>query len=326
MFLGNRGLTFMLLAATLLPGAARAEFKPTGPVSLVVHAGAGGGNDAFGRAIIAIMEKEKILPARFQVLNKVGGGSAVAMNYMAEKAGDNHTIGLFVSVYMINPLVQEEATVTMGALTPIVNLIFEPALMVVRADSPFKTLGDFVEAAKASPNKMKQPGGSVLAREAVVRHLLMKKTGAQWSYISFPTAGERVSSLLGGHTDMMLIEPSEEAGLVRGGKLRAIAVVGSDKRLERYPDVPTLAEAGFQLPEVPQARGVIGPPGMSAEAVAYYQDLFETIVATPSWKEYVKDREFEPAFMRSQELARFVESYTAQIRGTLTEAGFKVVR
>jgi putative tricarboxylic transport membrane protein len=103
-------------------------------------------------------------------------------------------------------------------------------------------------------------------------------------------------------------------------------VVGSDKRLERYPDVPTLAEAGFQLPEVPQARGVIGPPGMSAEAVAYYQDLFETIVATPSWKEYVKDREFEPAFMRSQELARFVESYTAQIRGTLTEAGFKVVR
>ncbi len=317
----------MLAVAFALTGsvAPAAEFKPKGPVTVVVHAGPGGGNDALGRAMLAIMEKEQLLPVRFQVINKVGGGSAIAMNYMKERTGDDLTIGLFVSVYMINPLVSEEATTTMDALTPIANLVFEPALVVVRADSPFKTLKEFVEAAKASPNKYKQPGGSVLAREALVRQLIMSKTGAQWSYISFPTAGERVASVLGGHTDMMMLDASEEAGLVRSGKLRALAQVAS-KRLDAFPDVPTLKEAGFEIADVPQARGIIGPPGMSKEAIAYYQELFARMVKTEGWKNYLKETQLEGAYMPPDELKTFTKTYTDQIRNTLKDIGVKVVR
>jgi putative tricarboxylic transport membrane protein len=317
----------ILAAALAVAGGvvSAAEFKPTGLVTVVVHAGPGGGNDTFGRAMLAIMEKEKLLPVRFQVVNKVGGGSAIGMNYMKDRAGDDLTIGLFTSVYMINPLVAEDATTTIDTLTPIANLIFEPALVVVRADSPFKTLKDFVDAAKASPNKYKQSGGSVLAREAIVRQLIMSKTGAQWSYISFPTGGERISALLGGHTDLMMIEPSEEAGLIRSGKMRAIAQIAT-KRLDGYPDVPTLREAGFDIIDVPQARGVIGPPGMSKEAIAYYQDLFARMVKTEGWKNYLKETQLEDAYMPADKLQAFSKTYTDQIRVILKDLGVKVVR
>ena len=317
-----------ILAAVLAVAggaATAADWKPTGPVTLVVHAGPGGGNDVFGRAMLQIMDKEKLLPVRFTLINKVGGGSAIAMNYLKEKAGDDLTIGLYTSTFFINPLVAEDATTTMETLTPIANLLYEPALVVVRADSPFKTLLEFIEAAKANPNKYKQSAGNILAREAVVRQLIMQKTGAAWSYISFPSAGERMSALLGGHTDIMMIEPSEESGLIKSGKMRALAQIAT-KRLDGFPDVPTLKEAGVDIIDVPQVRGVLAPPNISKEAIAYYQDLFEKLTKTDGWKAYMKETQLEPAFMPANELKTFTKTYTDQSRETLKTLGVKVAR
>lgn len=305
--------------------ATAADWKPTGPVTLVVHAGPGGGNDVFGRAMLQIMDKEKLLPVRFTLINKVGGGSAIAMNYLKEKAGDDLTIGLYTSTFFINPLVAEDATTTMETLTPIANLLYEPALVVVRADSPFKTLLEFIDAAKANPNKYKQSAGNILAREAVVRQLIMQKTGAAWSYISFPSAGERMSALLGGHTDLMMIEPSEESGLIKSGKMRALAQIAT-KRLDAFPEVPTLKEAGVDIIDVPQVRGVLAPPNISKEAAAYYQGLFEQLTKTDGWKAYMKETQLEPAFMPANELKTFTKTYTDQSRETLKSLGVKVVR
>ncbi|HEX5867695.1 MAG TPA: tripartite tricarboxylate transporter substrate binding protein, partial [Beijerinckiaceae bacterium] len=229
------GVSLGLLLAAGAWSPATAQWKPTSPVEVVVHTGPGGGNDALGRAMLTAMEKEKLLPVRFQIANKVGGGSATAMNYLREKKGDAHTISIFSSVYVSNPLVQAEATVTMDELTPIARLVLEPALVVVRADSPFKTMKDFIEAAKQKPNGLKQSGGSVLSRDAVVRQVLVSHTGAQWPFISFPTGGERISALLGGHVDMMIIEPSEAGEMIRAGKLRPIAQV-SETRLDAFKD------------------------------------------------------------------------------------------
>lgn len=313
------------IAALLGAPAGAADWKPSGMVSVIVHAGPGGGNDIFGRAMITIMDKEGLLPVRFQVINKTGGGSANARNYLMERKGDDLTIGLFTSTYLIDPLVGETDTATMGGLTPIAGLVFEPALVVVRADSPFQTLKDFIEAAKASPNKYKQSAGNARAREGIVRALLMAKTGAQWSYISFPSAGERISNLLGGHTDLMMIEPSEEGGLIKSGKIRALAQI-STVRLPNYPDLPTLKEAGYEVTDVPQARGVVGPPGMSKDAVDYYSDLFKRAVATEGWKKYLGETQLESAYMDPQQLSKFIVSYTDNIREVLKSIGIKVVR
>jgi putative tricarboxylic transport membrane protein len=315
----------LLLTAAAAFSASAAEFKPAGPVEVVVHTGPGGGTDAFGRALLTAMDKDKLLPVRFQVVNKVGGGSASAMSYMRDKKGDAHTLAIFSSVWVSNPLVQPEASVTMDDLTPIARLILEPALIVVRADSPFKSLKDFIDAAKAKPNQLKQSGGSVLARDAVIRQVLMTHTGAQWPFISFPAAGERVAALLGGHVDMMMIEPSEAGELIRGGKLRALAQI-AEKRIEGFGDVPTLKEAGFDVPNVPQARGIVGPPDMPREAIVYYEDLFARAWRSPSVQKYLQETQIESAFLDSAGLRRFNKEYADTLRTILKDAGVKVIR
>jgi putative tricarboxylic transport membrane protein len=322
----KRALLGALVGIVALTSAASAQqFTPTKNVEIVVHTGAGGGNDAFIRAVLNALKKDNLLAANYVVVNKTGGGSTSAMNYLREKTGDSHTIAVYSSVWVSDALVQEAAPLTIDKLTPVSGMVLEPGLVVVRADSPFKTLKDFIDAAKANPGKMKQSGGSVLSRDAVVRYVLMNNTKADWSFISFPSGGERIAAVLGGHVDMMMIEPSEAGELIRSGKLRPLAQI-SDTRIEAFPNVPTIKEAGFDIPNVPQSRGIVGPPDMPKAAVAYYDDLFKRASQSPSYKEYLKSTLLENAYLNSADLGKFLKSYQDELRSILKGAGVKVVR
>jgi len=308
------------------PAAAPAQgFQPSKPVEIIVHTGPGGGADVLARALTTMIEKEKLSPVRMQVVNKTGGGGLTAMAFVAEKKGDDNVIALFTGNWLTNPLLRAEAKVSIKDLTPIVRLVLEPAVIAVKADSPYKTLKDFIEASKKNPGKLKQSGGSITSRDNVVRQLLMKHTGANWVFISFPGGGERIAALLGGHVDLMVIEPQEAGEHIRAGNMRVLAQI-SDHRLPGYPNVPTLKEAGYDVPIVPQVRGVVAPPGMSKEAVAYYEGLFARVVQTASWKKYLEENQFQDGFMKSTELARFFDEFTNTMRTILKDAGAKVVR
>jgi putative tricarboxylic transport membrane protein len=318
--------TAVLIAALALAAPALAQgFKPTRPIEVVVHTGPGGGSDVLARAVASMIEKEKLLPVRMQVVNKAGGGSAVAAAYLAEKAGDQNTIGFFTGVWLTTPLTSQSARVTLKDLTPIARLVLEPALIAVKADSPYRTLADFIAAAKKNPGQLRQSGGSVTSRDNVVRQLLQKSTGARWAFISFPGGGERIAALLGGHVNMMVIEPEEAGEHIRAGNLRVLAQV-NDTRLKGFPAVPTLKEAGFDAPSVPQVRGVVAPPGIPAANVAYWEGVFRKLSQSASWKKYLADNQFEDGYQGSAELAKFYDDFTGTMRGILQEAGVKVVR
>ena len=100
--------TVALSASLATPAAGQTEYKPAKPIDLVVHSGPGAGPDAFARAFLSAIEQEKLAPVRIQINHKIGGGGATAMSYIVEKKGDPNTIGLFTSVWIANPLVQEE--------------------------------------------------------------------------------------------------------------------------------------------------------------------------------------------------------------------------
>ncbi|MBM3537791.1 MAG: tripartite tricarboxylate transporter substrate binding protein [Alphaproteobacteria bacterium] len=323
----RRGFLVGAAALTVLSGVgpAEAQYTPSRPIDLVVHSGPGAGPDAFGRALIAAIEAEKISPVRIQINHKIGGGGATAASYIIEKKGDTNTIGLFTSAWIANPLVQADMKATVKEMTPVVRLVIEPAVFAVRADSPYKSMQEIVDAAKKDPTKIKQSGGSPLARDAIVRHVLMSNTGARWAFVSFPTGSERIAALLGGHVDMMIIEPSEAGELIRGGQMRALAQV-SDKRLSTFPNTPTLREAGFNVPNVPQARGFVAPPDTPREVIAFYEQLFEKLVKSPTWQKYLTDNQFEDAFLKSEETGKFFDQYSDLMRGILTGAGIRVVR
>jgi putative tricarboxylic transport membrane protein len=301
------------------------EFKPNKSIEVVVHTGPGGGSDLFARAIAELLQKEKLVSQRLQVVNKSGGGSAVAMSYLAEKKGETHTIGFFTGVWVTNPLTTAEANVTLKDLTPVARLVLEPAVVVVKADSPYKNLKDFIEAAKKSPNQLRQSGGSVTSRDNLVRLLIQKATGAQWTFISFPSGGERLSNLLGGHVQMMVIEPQEAGEQIRAGNLRVIASL-TEKRLASLPEVPTIKEQGIDVPLIPQARGVVAPPAAPREVVQYWEGVFDRFVKTSTWQQYVEQNQFEDGYLKGPALNKFFDDLTVQMRDVLKEAGAKVVR
>ena len=314
----------LIAAAIALPAHAQG-FKPSKPIEFVTHTGPGGGGDVFARGIAAAMEKEKLMPVRMQVVNKTGGGGLTAMAYLAEKQGETHTIAVFTGIWFTNPIMRKEAKFTMRDMTPLVRLVLEPAMVAVKNDAPYKSLKDFIDAAKQKPGEMKQSGGSLGSRDWVVRQLLMTNTGANWAFISFPGGGERIAALLGGHVNMMVIEPQEAGEHIRAGNLRVIATV-ADKRLPAFPDVPTIQEAGFKIPNVPQVRGIVAPPGVPAEAVAYWEELFARFIKTASWQKYLDDNMFQDGYMRSAELAKFGDEFSDSTRKILVEGGVKVAR
>lgn len=313
-----------VMASALVAAPAHA-FTPERTIEFMAHSGPGAGNDLFARAVQGLIEKTRLSPQTIQVINKTGGGGLVAMSYLAEKKGENHLLAVYTGGWFVNPQIREKATVTMQDLTPVVRLILEPSVMTVRADSPYKTSKDFFEAAKKNPGKLRQSGGSLSGRDNTTRHLLMKATGASWQYVSMKSGGERVAALLGGHVDMYIMEPSEAAEQIRAGKIRVLATL-MKKRIPSLPDVATLNEQGYDVAEVPQARGFVGPPGMPADVKSYYVNLFTKMHATKEWAAFVTDNRYEDGFLTGPALDTFVKEYTQTMRGILKEAGIKLVR
>ena len=322
----KKAVRWMVLALGVFAcGIAAAQWKPTRNLEVIVHTGPGGGNDLLARAMANMIEKEKLLPVRINVINRPGGNGAVAAAAIADRKDDPHTIGLITSVWIAGPLTSAEAKVTVHDLKPIAQLMLEPAVFAVRSDSPFKTLKEFIDAAKAKPGTLKQSGGSVTSRDNIIRQTLQHATGAKWAFVSFQGGGERLAALLGGHVDIMVIEPQEAGEQVRAGKLRILAQL-SAQRLPNYADVPTIKEAGFDIVATPQIRAVVAPPQQPADASAYWEAIFAKLHETASWKKYVADNQLEDAFLHSAELRKSIVETEKQLREQYQLAGIKTVR
>jgi len=325
MFARGARAVALSIAALAIAAPAAAQWKPTKPVDLIVHTGPGGGSDLLARAMVTMIEKEKLVPVRINVINKPGGNGAVAAAALVEKKGDANTIGLITSVWIAGPLTSSEAKVTVHDLKPIAQLMLEPAVFVVRADSPYKTLKDFIEAAKARPGTLKQSGGSVTSRDNIIRLSLQHATGAKWAFVSFQGGGERLAALLGGHVDIMVIEPQEAGEQVRAGKLRVLTQL-TEKRLAGWPDVPTLKEAGYDVALTPQIRAVVAPPEQPADASMYWENTFDKLRKTESWKKYVHDNQLEESFADGATLKKTMVDIEKQLKDAYTQAGIKTVR
>lgn len=322
--------TALVLVAAMLTGSGASlswaqGFRPSRPIELVVHSAPGGGSDVFAREVAEMATKERLLPQPLHVSNKTAGASAQAMAYLIEKRGDDHTIAVFTNTWVATPLTRADAKVTVKDLTPIARLVLEPTIAVVRADSPYRSMSDFVQAAKARPGSLKQAGGSVTAIESLTGLLVQSATGVQWTFISTPSIKDRIANLLSGKVDIIIPQPQDVNEHIASGKMRPIAAF-TEKRLAVLPAVATIREQGINVPIIANARGILAPPGVRPEVVAYWEDFFERLTRSASWKKYVEENQVEDVFLRSAGLAPFLDEQTALMRKVLQQAGVKVAR
>jgi putative tricarboxylic transport membrane protein len=247
------------------------------------------------------------------------------MAYLVEKRGDDHTIAVFTNTWVATPLTRADAKVTVKDLTPIARLVLEPTIAVVRADSPYRSMSDFVQAAKARPLGLKQAGGSVTAIESLTGLLVQSATGVQWTFISTPSIKDRIANLLSGKVDIIIPQPQDVNEHIASGKMRPIAAF-TEKRLSVLPAVPTIREQGINVPIIANARGILAPPGVRPEVVAYWEDFFERLTRSASWKKYVEENQVEDVFLKGGGLRMFLDEQTALMRKVLQQAGVKVAR
>ena len=326
----KRDTTLVLSAAFLVASSCASfawaqGFRPSRPIEFVVHSAPGGGSDVFAREVAEMARKERLLTQPLHVTNKTAGASAQAMAYLIEKRGDDHTIAVFTNTWVATPLTRADAKVTVKDLTPIARLVLEPTIAVVRADSPYRSMSDFVQAAKARPLGLKQAGGSVTAIESLTGLLVQSATGVQWTFISTPSIKDRIANLLSGKVDIIIPQPQDVNEHIASGKMRPIAAF-TEKRLSVLPAVPTIREQGINVPIIANARGILAPPGMRPEVVAYWEDFFERLTRSASWKRYVEENQVEDVFLKSGGLGPFLDEQTTLMRKVLQQAGVKVAR
>ncbi|HEY1266060.1 MAG TPA: tripartite tricarboxylate transporter substrate binding protein [Candidatus Binatia bacterium] len=304
-------------------GAWAQSFRPTQPVEIVVHSALGGGSDVFARAVVEMIEKEKLLDQPLRVVNKTAGASIEAMEYLVQKRGDDHTIAVFTNTWVATPLTSKAAKYSVKDITPVVRLVLEPTIAVVRGDSPYKTMNDFVAAAKKDPMALKQAGGSATAIESLTGLLVQSATGAKWTFVSTPAIKDRIANLLSNNVQIIIPQPQDVNEYIANGKMRPIAAF-TERRLAVLPDLPTIKEQGIQMPIIANARGILAPPGVRREVVAFWEDFFGRLAATRSWKEYLEENQVENVFLKGPALGPFFDEQIALMRSVLQQAGVKV--
>jgi putative tricarboxylic transport membrane protein len=304
----RRCYAFLLLLS--LSSAAFAQAWPSRPLEFIVHTSAGGGTDIFGRVVAEAITREKLLSQTINVVNRAGGGGAIAYNYIKTKKGDPHTVMVVATLAMITQTLRPELEIGMEHFTPIAFMAQDPQAVMVPADSPYKTLKELIEAGKKNPEtivaSVTSPGGS----GRLLVWLLERETGAKFKSVSFKSGGDAIIQVMGGHTQFTTENISEGYGAVEGRKLRVLAVT-SATRLAIVPDAPTLKESGINL-HVGTGRGFAMPAGVPKDAAARMEATLAKVHKTPQWKEHADKNFYENIWMGSAEYAKHLEERRAQ--------------
>ena len=267
-----------------LPVVAQA-WTPQKPVEFVVMAGKGGGADKAVRFIQSIIASEKMSPVPFTPINKPGGSGAEALVYLKGKQGDNHTIMFTLNSFYTTPLRQPALEVDIATFTPIARMAEDTFLLWVHSDrTDINTVDDFVKAAKAKGDAWIMAGTGKNSEDNLLTDFLNKAYGLNMKYVPYKGGGKVAKELAGKNADSTVNNPSEQLGFYEAGTTKAIAAF-TVERLPLFPKAPTFQEIGQDFVYFMQ-RTVVGAPGMSAEAAAYYQDLFTRVFNSDKWQEY----------------------------------------
>ncbi len=283
----KRAVLLTLAGLFAMTGALSAETFPQKgrPITMIVPSTAGGGTDTAARLIAPLMEKDLGVPV--EIVNKPGASMQIGLSYVAAAKPDGHTLIWSVlptaaSVYLDT---ERKSPFQRNSLAPIGMYYGAPFGIVVLASSPYKTLKDLVEAAKATPGKLKGGTSGFMATGHFALLALEQGTGTKFATVNFQGGGPQLTALLGGHTDMSVNSIGEVVTHHKAGTVRVLAVMG-DKRAELLPDVPTTAEAGFPNVEpIGSDIGLSAPAGTPPEIIDRLSESLKKGMQDPALKD-----------------------------------------
>lgn len=318
----GRGRAVRWLAAALAlagAGGAFAQSFPSRPLEFVVHTGAGGGSDLFARVVAEIINRERLLPQPFMVVNKGGGGGAVALSYVAGRRGDPYTVLTVAVGIVLTAHLRTGLDIGPDKIQPLALLGFDLSALAVREDSPYRSVRELVEAAKANPKSVTFSVASVGGAGHYFVYQIEKATGARFNVVSMKSGSAAVLAVLGGHVQATTENLSEMRQQVEARQLRILGLP-AERRVAGIPDVPTLKEQGLEI-RLGSGRGFAAPAGVPKDAAALLEATFEAVYRSAAWREHSARNLFEDTYMNGAEFSRFLAGREPELARYLHEVG-----
>jgi tripartite-type tricarboxylate transporter receptor subunit TctC len=320
----HRGLVALAVVVALsLPLVAAAqEPYPSRPITLVAPFPPGGVADLTARPVAAAMEK--VLKNPVGVVNKTGAAGAVGMQFVATSKPDGYTLLLALSSISIIPeadkIFDRQPAFTVDQFAPIALISADPTILVVRAESPWKTAKEFIEDAKKRPGQISYSSSGIYGTLHMAMELLSHAAGIKLRHIPAAGAGPALTAILGGHVDALASGPAVVLPHIKSGKLRALAGWG-DKRVAALPEVPTFRELGYPEAEFYIWAGLFAPKGTPEPVLAKLREATRAAVAEPEFKAAMDKLETPIVFKQGQEFQQFFDADARRLAAGVRKVG-----
>jgi tripartite-type tricarboxylate transporter receptor subunit TctC len=302
---GKSAVLFLAVAVfAMMSGHAQSQDKyPSKPITIISHTAAGSPTDLMARQLGKAAEP--FLGQPVVVENKPGGSGAMQVAALLSSPADGYTLAAVTPTQIGAWESTLKGKFNIDQFAWITRVEIDPYILVVQAESQWKTLKEFVEYAKKNPNKLRVGGyGSVGSGHNVAFNILAKTAGFQAVWMPYEGTNAAVTALLGGHIDAANSNPGQVTQQVEAGKLRILGVM-SEKRLKDLPNVPTYADAGYPVDAGwSQFRGVFGRKGIPQPIQARLSEVFIKAIQSPPFQDYLKKTHQEDG---SMDLAAFTE-------------------
>jgi putative tricarboxylic transport membrane protein len=308
----------------LTSGALHAQaWKPAKPIEVIIGTSPGGPQDRLGRAIQRIVQEKKLVELPLNVVNRPGGGGAIAMAYLNTHPGDAHYVAVNAMTTLTNHITGKTSQGP-ADFTPLAIMGVEYVGLFVRAESPMKSGKDVIERLRKDPSSMSIGVGTALGNATHLSFTLaMRAAGVdikKLRTVVFNSGSESMTALLGGHIDAAASAPSTMLSQARTGKLRMLAI-GAPKRVAGdLSGTPTWNELGVNA-SFDLWRGIAGPRGMTASQVAFWDRVLGSIAASPEWKQELEKNDLENVYKNSAETAKHWKAEYDEVKAVLIELG-----
>jgi tripartite-type tricarboxylate transporter receptor subunit TctC len=258
------------------------------------------------------------------VENKPGAGGNIGAEIVAKAKPDGYTLLMALSSISIIPeadkLFDRKPAYTMDQLVPIALVSADPTLLVCRSDRPWKNVKELVEDAKKRPEGISYSSSGIYGTLHMAMEMLIHSAGIKLKHVPYGGAAPALTALLGGHVDMIWANPPEFISQYDAKMVRPI-IVAQENRIPQFKDVPTFRESGMDV-IFKFYRGVVAPPGLPAEVVAYYEGLLKKLNDTQAWKDqYLAKNILSPGWQGSKEFTKTIYDSEVVFEETLKSLG-----
>jgi len=301
--------------------ASAQDAYPSKPITMVVPFPPGGVADIVGRPLAAQMEKTLKQP--IVVVNRTGAGGAVGMASVAKAAPDGYTILMGLSSISIFPVSDringKTPSYEMKDFAPIALITADPTVLVVSADSPWKNLKEFVESAKAYPNKINYSSSGVYGTLHVSMEIFANAAGIKLFHVPYQGGGPALTALLGGQVHALASGPAPAVGQIKAGKMRALAS-WSTERLPLMPDVPTFKELGYDA-EFYIWSGVFAPAAIPTPVLDRLRAAVREAATSPEFKGAMEKVQTPVSYLDAPAFRSYWEKDAARLKVALEKIG-----